>query len=320
MTARRTWLVPVAAAAIAIGAATCTLRQPEPTAGPAAVTAPPPQAPPVALRNAPNSMKIGVMGDFGNGTRVQYETAAQMLKTYQSFPYEIVLLTGDNLYGDERPQDFELKFEKPYKPLLDAGVKFYASLGNHDSREQRFYKPFNMEGKLYYSFKAPKQDVRFIAFESTYPEPEQVKWLEDELKGAREAWKVMYFHHPLYSSGGRHGSDTQLRNVLEPLFIKYNVSMVLTGHDHFYERTKPQKGIVYFVLGAGGELRPGNIDRTSGITAKGFDTDTSFMVGEFIGDEFIFQAISRTGQIVDSGIVSRRKAEDAGGAAATRQR
>ena len=321
MKTRDTWLAPLAAAVIALAAATCTLLPPEPTAGPAAVATPPPQAPPVALRNASNSMKVGVMGDFGNGSRVQYETAAQMFKTHQTFPYELVLLTGDNLYGDERPQDFELKFEKPYKPLLDAGVKFYASLGNHDSREQRSYKLFNMGDKLYYSFKAPRQDVRFIAFESTYPDPEQVKWLEGELRGAREAWKVMFFHHPLYSSGQRHGSDTQLRDVLEPLFIKYNVSMVLTGHDHFYERTKPQKGIIYFVVGAGGQLRPGNIDRTSGITAKGFDSDTSFMVGEFIDDEFIFQAISRSGQIVDSGIVIRRKEETsdkAAGAAGVR--
>ncbi len=311
MTERHRWFVPIAAAAIAITAATCTLLPPEPTAGPAAVAAPPPQAPPVALRNADNSMKIGVLGDFGTGTTRQYETAAQMFKTYQAFRYEIVLLTGDNLYGDERPQDFQLKFEKPYKPLLDAGVKFYASLGNHDSREQRSYPPFNMNDKLYYSFKAPKQDVRFFALESTYPEPEQIKWLENELGNAREAWKVAYFHHPLYSSGERHGSDTQLRDVLEPLFIKYNVSMVLTGHDHFYERTKPQKGIVYFVVGAGGQLRAGNINRASGITAKGFDTDMSFMVGEFIEDEFIFQAISRTGQIIDSGIVIRRKEETA---------
>jgi predicted MPP superfamily phosphohydrolase len=304
MSARHRWLIPVSAAALAIATATCA---PQPTAGPAAVAAPPAQAPPVALRNAADSLKIGVMGDFGDATRRQYETAAQMIKTYQAFKYELVLLTGDNLYGDERPQDFELKFEKPYKPLLDAGVKFYASLGNHDSREQRSYKYFNMEGKLYYSFKAPRQDVRFFALESTYPEPEQIKWLEGELKGARENWKVMFFHHPLYSSGERHGSDTQLRDVLEPLFVKYNVSMVLTGHDHFYERTKPQKGIVYFVIGAGGRLRSGNINRSSGITAKGFDTDNSFMVGEFIDDEFIFQTISRTGQIVDSGIVTRRQ-------------
>jgi predicted MPP superfamily phosphohydrolase len=312
MTARLRWLLPFVAA-LTVSAATCTLLPPEPTAGPAAVAAPPPAAPPVALRNAANSLKIAVMGDFGTGSRVQYETAAQMFKTHQTFPYELVLLTGDNLYGSERPQDFEQKFTKPYKPLLDAGVKFYASLGNHDSREQRFFPSFNMNEKLYYSFKAPRQDVRFFALESTYPEPEQIEWLEDELKGAREDWKVVFFHHPLYSSGERHGSDTQLRDVLEPLLIKYNVSMALTGHDHFYERTKPQKGIVYFVVGAGGQLRRGNIDRTTGLTAKGFDTDTSFLVGEFIDNEFIFQAISRTGQIVDSGIVIRRQEEGSSG-------
>jgi hypothetical protein len=167
-----------------------------------------------------------------------------------------------------------------------------------------------MEGKLYYSFKAPKANVRFFAFESTYPEPEQVTWLENELKGAGEDWKIMFFHHPLYSSGERHGSDIRLRQVLEPLFVAHNVSVVFTGHDHFYERVKPQKGIAYFVIGAGGQLRTGNIDRTTGITARGFDTDMSFFVAEIKDDEMTFQAISRTGQIVDSGVITRRKQPD----------
>ena len=81
-----------------------------------------------------------------------------MAKTHATFPFELVITVGDNLYGSERPQDFQKKFEIPYKPLLDASVKFYASLGNHDSREQRFYKLFNMDGKLYYSFKAPSAE------------------------------------------------------------------------------------------------------------------------------------------------------------------
>jgi len=82
---------------------------------------------------------------------------------------------------------------------------------------------------------------------------------------------------------------------------------VLTGHDHFYERVKPQKGITYFVVGSGGQLRSGNIDKGSGITAKGFDTDLVFMAAEIDGDQMYFNAISRTGQIVDSGVVTRRK-------------
>jgi 3',5'-cyclic AMP phosphodiesterase CpdA len=218
-----------------------------------------------------------------------------------------VVLVGDNLYGSQRPQDFKNKFEVPYKALLDAGVKFYASLGNHDDRNQRFYKPFNMEGRLYYSLKAPKQSVRFFMLDSTYPDPEQIKWLEDELKGAGEDWKIPVLHHPLYSSGERHGSDLRLREVLEPLFIQNNVSAVLTGHDHIYERVKPQKGIVYFVAGSGGQLRPGNLDTRTGLTAKGFDTDNVFMVVEIEGDQMYFNAISRAGKVVDSGIIVRRQ-------------
>jgi hypothetical protein len=263
-------------------------------------------APTVPLPNRDGSFKFGVLGDFGTGERVQYQLAEQMAALHKKFKYDFVMLVGDNLYGSERPQDFQKKFELPYKPLLDAGVKFYASLGNHDAREQRYYKPFNMEGQLYYTFN-PRPDIRFFALESTYPVPEQIQWLEKELKASTSDWKIAFFHHPLYSSGDRHGSDIRLRDVLEPLFLKYNVSVVLTGHDHFYERVKPQKGITYFVVGSGGQLRAGNIDRQSGLTDKGFDTDLAFMAAEIAGDQMYFNVISRGGQIVDSGAITRRK-------------
>jgi hypothetical protein len=260
----------------------------------------------VALPNKDGSYKFAVLGDFGTGDPEQYDLAAQMVTLHTRFKYDTVVLVGDNLYGSERPQDFVTKFEKPYKALLDAGVKFYASLGNHDAREQRYYKLFNMDGKLYYSF-SPRPNIRFFALESTYPVPEQIDWLEKELKSSSSDWKIVFFHHPLYSSGDRHGSDLRLRQVLEPLFVKYNVSVVLNGHDHFYERVKPQQGIAYFVVGSGGQLRKGNIDRGSGITAKGFDTDQAFMAAEIVGDDMSFNTISRTGQVVDSGIITRRK-------------
>jgi len=277
--------------------------------GDAIVSRPAAQAPveaPVPLPNKAGSFKFGVLGDFGTGLPAQYALADQMAKLHARFKYELVVLVGDNLYGGERPQDFRKKFELPYKPLLDAGVRFYASLGNHDAREQRYYKLFNMDGKLYYTF-APAPDVRFFVLESTYPVPEQIQWLENELKASSSKWKIAVFHHPLYSSGDRHGSDLRLRDVLEPLFVKYNVSVVLTGHDHFYERVKPQKDIVYFVVGSGGQLRKGNLDRSTGITARGFDTDLTFMAAEIDADTMNFNAVSRTGQVVDSGIITRRK-------------
>jgi hypothetical protein len=285
----------------------------QPTRGPVQVSASPaqPPVPPAAaetpMPNRPDSLKFAILGDFGTGARGQLETAAEMARVHERFPFELVITVGDNLYGSQRAADFERKFESPYKPLLDAGVKFFASLGNHDVREQVRYKLFNMDGKLYYSFKPSKQNVRFYALDSTSLDPGQVAWLQKELEGSREDWKIPYFHHPPYSSGERHGSQGAIREVLEPLFVKYNVSVVFSGHDHFYERIKPQQGIVYFVSGGGGQLRTGNIDRRTGLTAKGFDTDRSFMIAEIDGDQMFFNAIARTGAVVDSGMITRRK-------------
>ncbi len=263
------------------------------------------QAPTVALPNKQGTYKFAVLGDFGTGSKEQYELGRQMASVHARFKYEHVILVGDNLYGSERPQDFKKKFEEPYKPLLDAGVKFYASLGNHDAREQRFYKPFNMDGKRYYTFN-PNPEVRFFALESTYPEPEQIQWFEDELRKSTSHWKIPFFHHPLYSSGERHGSDIRLRRTIEPMLLASDVSVVFTGHDHFYERTKPQNGITYFVVGSGGKLREGNIDSNSGITARGLDTDLAFLVAEIDGDLLTFNTISRTGSVADSGVITRR--------------
>lgn len=262
---------------------------------------------PVPLPNKPDSLHFAVIGDNGNGDQEEYEVADQMAKSYDRFQFPLVIMAGDNIYGSERPQDFVRKFEAPYKALLDKGVKFYACLGNHDSREQRYYKLYNMEGKLYYSFKAPKQDVRFFALESTYMDQDQLKWADSELSKSGEKWKIVYFHHPLYSSGMTHGSTLQLRQVLEPMLIKYNVSLVISGHDHIYERIKPQNGILYFVEGSSGQLRYGDLRKGSPLTAAGFDTDRAFMLMEIDGDTLTFNAISRTGTIVDSGTWTRRK-------------
>jgi len=263
----------------------------------------------VAMPNKEGSLKFGVLGDFGMGDQRQYQMAEQIVKTWQAFKFPLMITVGDNLYGSERPQDFRSKFEDPYKALLDGGVVVQASLGNHDAREQKDYKPFHMNGQLYYSFKAPAQNVRFFALESTYPVPEQIVWFEKELKNSNEDWKIVFFHHPLYSSAGRHGSDTSLRQKLEPLLVQYNVSVVFNGHDHVYERIKPQQGITYFVCGSGGQFAGGDLDPKSPITAKGYDKDNAFLIAEIIGDDLTFNTVSKTGQIVDSGVIKRRGAK-----------
>ena len=296
--------VPLASCRTAGGPLTS---QPAPQEGTAVVSAPGKTEEAVQFPNSKNSLKFLAFGDFGTGEPPQYQLAAQMESLRQRFPYELVILLGDNIYGSERPQDMERKFTKPYKPLLDGGVKFKGSLGNHDAREQASLEHFDMQKKLFYSFKAPKQSVRFFALESTYMSEEQTQWVEKELSGSNDDWKIMFFHHAIYSSARGHGSTMALRKTLEPLFIRYNVSLVFNGHDHTYERVKPQGGVVYFVVGSAGKLRPGDLNQRSPFMAKGFDTDLAFFAGEIEDDNMVFQAISRAGKIVDSGIIVRRK-------------
>jgi hypothetical protein len=261
----------------------------------------------LTVPNAPDTLKFAVIGDSGTGNSDQYRVATHLAEIRQRFPYEFVLMLGDNMYGSESTSDFQKKFEKPYKPILDAGIKFYAALGNHDNPNQKMYKLFNMGGKSYYTFK-PKDGIRFFALDSNYMDKEQLAWLEKELTASGSDWKIMFFHHPIYSSGGAHGSDTALRDQLEPLFLKYGVDLVLAGHEHFYERLKPQKGIYYFISGGAGKLRRGDVGGE--FTDKAFDTGFHFMIFEIQGDKAHFQVISDQGKTVDSGVLARRRVED----------
>src|SRR5687768_17038236 len=129
------------------------------------------------LPNKPGSLKFAVIGDSGQPGQGQTAIASQMAAWRARFVFDFVLMTGDNLYGTERPRDYEKKFAAPYKPLIDAGVKFYASLGNHDDAGQIQYKLFNMDGRKYYSFK-PRNGARFFAIDSNYVDAKQLEWLD----------------------------------------------------------------------------------------------------------------------------------------------
>ena len=250
------------------------------------------------LPNKPDSLKFAVIGDNGTGGRPQIEVADQMVARRQLFRFELVLMVGDNFYGRQKPADLVDKFDRPYKALLDAGVIFQAALGNHDEMWTIDYTPLNMRGQRYYTY--ARQNVRFLVLDTNELDPAQLRWAEATLEQAREGWRIAYFHHPLYSNAGRHGSNVDLRVLLEPLLVKYGVQVVFSGHDHVYERVKPQHGIHYFVTGSSGNLRKGDLHRTD-MTAAGFDQDCAFLLAEISGDDLYFETVSRTGVTVDSG-------------------
>jgi len=175
-----------------------------------------------------------------------------------------------------------------------------------------------MGGQRYYTFRASPGGVgkvthggiRFFALDSNYLSKDQLDWLGKELDSSGSDWKICFFHHPLYSSGKTHGSALETRAVLEPMFVRGGVSVVFTGHDHIYERVKPQQGIAHFVVGSSGQLRRGDLKKTD-MTAKGYDQDYVFLLAEIAGDEMHFAALTRTGQVIDSGVVPRVQAPPA---------
>jgi hypothetical protein len=250
-----------------------------------------------------DAISFAVIGDNGTGKTPQYDIGRQMLKAHTTQPFEFVVMVGDNMYGSQTPRDFIDKFEIPYGPLLRMGIPFYAALGNHDEPDNREYPKFNMSGQRYYSI--ARGPARFFFLDTNFMDPPQLKWLEQALRGAREPWKIAVFHHPIYSDGDRHGSNVQLRVALEPLFIEHGVDVAFTGHEHIYERTTPQKGIPYFIVGSSGQLRKGGVT-PSAMTAASFDQDCAFLVASLDGSELAFRAISRTGAVVDSGVLHNR--------------
>src|SRR6266567_6089217 len=251
-----------------------------------------------------HSVRFAVIGDSGTGDKEQYEVAKQMALYREAVGFDAVIMLGDNIYGGHDSHDFAQKFELPYKPLLDAGVKFYASLGNHDDPNvERLYKPFNMNGERYHTFK--KGDVQFFALDSNYMDAKQLTWVEQNLRSSGARWKICYFHHPLYNDGKSHGPDLDLRNQLTPLLKLYGVNAVFSGHEHAYERIKPEDGIYYFIQGSSGKLVKDDFHRSE-IMEKSFDRDRTFMLIEIDGDKLFFQTVSRTGQTVDAGQVGRQ--------------
>jgi len=255
------------------------------------------------LPDAEGSVKFAVIGDTGEPSAGQIAIAKQMAAWRAKFPFKFVLMMGDNLYGSESPGDYQKKFSGPYKALLDGGVEFHAALGNHDDAAQTQFKPFNMNGQKYYTFK-PQDGVRFFALDSNYVDQKQIAWLEKELSASGSGWKIPFFHHPLYSSGKTHGSAELQRSLLEPVFLKYGVNVVFSGHEHFYERIKPQKGVAYFIIGSSSKLRRGDLNKSE-LTVYGNDQTYAFMLVEIVNDELFFQTINDKGETIDAGSIRR---------------
>lgn len=238
------------------------------------------------------------LGDVGTGNIGQLAVAEAMDEYYRQDPFALVLLTGDNIYEDGEIEKVGKTFGRPYRFLRRNRVPFYAVLGNHDIRtnngvDQVNYSAFNMDGR-YYTWE--KDIVQFFALDTNYGTSlfEQLIWLEENLANSKAVWKIVFGHHPIYSSGF-HGSSDRLIKRLVPLFERYGVQLYLNGHDHNYERTQPIAGTTYLTCGAGAKLRSvGKSDWTAHSVAK-----LSFVTIDVYPQQLYIQGIGKDGEVFD---------------------
>jgi tartrate-resistant acid phosphatase type 5 len=211
-----------------------------------------------SLKAEDKAIRVLAFGDFGTGSASQKKTAAAMLEFHRKTPFDFGITLGDNFYniGMLSPADPRWKtwWEDMYAPL---GVKFYATLGNHDwghadsPAAEILYSEKSSTWKMpapYYTFTAGS--VQFFALDTNDVSEAQLMWLKEEIEKSKARWKIVYGHHPIYSDGD-HGDSVGLKARLLPL-LKDKVDMYLVGHDHVVNHIKSENGIHFFVSGGAG--------------------------------------------------------------------
>ena len=231
------------------------------------------------IRTAPTGPKpfrFLAFGDSGDGERPQYRIARQLAR----WTPDLIIHTGDLVYPRGRIEDYPAHFFRPYAELI-ASVPLYPCLGNHDVRTDDgsalldvFRLPHNgppgqQPEREYWFDYGP---VRFVALDTNYHTDHLgahvAPWLEGVLRDAGDRWKIVFFHEPVYTHG-KYTEALKLHETIVPVLDRTGVHLVLSGHNHMYERTFPMRGgviapdgagTVYVTTGAGGaglyDLRP----------------------------------------------------------------
>jgi 3',5'-cyclic AMP phosphodiesterase CpdA len=245
------------------------------------------------------ALRVAVAGDVGYANDRARRTAQAMVKAAGTDPYDVLLLLGDNVYPSGDPARLPATVFEPFKPVLDTGARLLAILGNHDvmdANADAHVAALGMPGRWWAT---QVGDVTFVGLDSTDPfNAGQAAWLERTLAGATTTWKIVALHHPPYSAGYQ-GSSIDARQQFAPVFERYGVQLVLSGHEHDYQRSYPINGVTYVVTGAAADTRRSGEDD---FTAASASWHHFVDLGVF-ADHILLRAVNQSGRVLDKHII-----------------
>lgn len=244
----------------------------------------------------PPDVHLAVVGDIGDsGSRLE-STGRAIGRIGAETPYDALLLLGDNVYPSGDPAKLPGTVFEPFGAVLDQGAALLAILGNHDvkyyDRGDEQMRELGMPGRWWAQTIG---DALIVGLDSNTPDDEdQIAFLERTLSLSDATWKIVALHHPPYSAGYQ-GSDEHVREVFSPIFERHGVQLVLSGHDHDYQRSEPIDGVTYVVTGgAAGTRRTGE----ASFTAASFSWHHFVDVAVF-EDRLVFRAVNQDGRVAD---------------------
>lgn len=250
-----------------------------------------------------NQFNFVAFADSGVKSSDQLALAALVKKLDPSF----VIVPGDVVYEDGYDPEYDPRYFFPYQDLIRQ-IPFFPVAGDHDVVADdgatflaNFFHP---TGKLYYEFHWGETD--FFALDSTLTryhkyDPGQLAWFQEAISQSAARWKIVYFHHPPYSSG-LFGNLPNMKDFV-PLFEKYHVDVVFTGHAHDYERTVPINGVTYFVTGGGGAY----LTQSPGISPFTAHSQSvhHLISASMTSDALTLQALDENGVSFDSVVIQK---------------
>jgi 3',5'-cyclic AMP phosphodiesterase CpdA len=240
-------------------------------------------------------LHLAVAGDIGySGSRLD-ATGGAIAKLGTTTPYDALLLLGDNVYPSGDPARLSETVFEPFAGVLDQGTQLLAILGNHDVKDGNGpaqVAALGMPGRWWAQHFG---DVLLVGLDSNTPRDQaQLQFLARTLAESDEPWKIVALHHPPYSAGYQ-GSDRAARDAFAPLFEQYGVQLVLSGHEHDYQRSEPINGVTYVVSGgAAGTRRTGEDD----FTAVSFSWHHFLDIGVF-ADRLVLRAVNQDERVAD---------------------